>query len=127
MISGNTYNGIGILLVTDVMNTVFGNYIGTDVTGTQAVSNTLAGVRVQGCSNLIGGVAAGSGNVISGNGQQGIYLVGTNGNVAGNVVQGNFIGLDATGLNGLGNGNAGIGISSAANNQIGGQPPARAM
>ena len=74
------------------------------------MANVLAGVQVQGCSNVVGGVTAGSGNVISGNGQEGIYLVGTNGNVVGNVVQGNLIGLDATGTNSLGNGNAGIGV-----------------
>jgi titin len=120
VISGNGTNGIGILTLSDVLNTVAGNYIGTDVTGTKAVSNTLAGIYIQACSNLIGGVTPGSGNVISGNGQQGIWLVGTGGNVISNVVQGNLIGLDATGTASLGNGNAGIGISSAAANQIGG-------
>src|ERR1019366_3422766 len=103
LISGNANNGIGILMVTDVLNTVVGNYIGTDVTGTRAVSNALAGVRVQACSNLIGGATAGSGNVISGNGQEGIWIVGTNGSAVGNAVQGNFVGLDATGMNRLGN------------------------
>ena len=120
VISGNTYNGIKILMTTDAWNTVCGNYIGTDVTGTQAVPNALAGVRVQGCSNVIGGVMAGSGNVISANGLQGIYIQGVNGSVQGNVIQGNVIGLDASGANGLGNGDAGIGISSAANNHVGG-------
>jgi titin len=120
LISGNANNGIGILIVTDVLNTVVGNYIGTDVTGTKAIPNVLAGVRVQACSNLIGGVTAGSGNVISGNGQEGIWLVGTNGSAVGNAVQGNFVGLDATGMNSLGNGNAGVAISDAAANQVGG-------
>ena len=120
LISGNATNGIGILMVTDVFNTVAGNYIGTDVTGTKAISNALAGVRIQGSSNIIGGVTAGSGNVISGNGQEGVWLVGVSGNAIGNQVQGNYVGLDATGVNSLGNGNAGIGISSAAANQIGG-------
>jgi titin len=120
LISGNANNGIGILMVTDVLNTVVGNYIGTDVTGTKAIPNVLAGVRVQACSNLIGGVTAGSGNVISGNGQEGIWIVGTNGSAVGNVVQGNFVGLDATGMNSLGNGNAGVAISDTAANQIGG-------
>ena len=123
LISGNAGNGIGILMLTDVLNTVVGNYIGTDVTGTRAVSNTLAGVYVLGCSNLIGGVTAGSGNLISGNGQEGIWLVGSNGNVIGNVVQGNLIGLDETGTTNLGNGNTGIGITSAAASQIGGATP----
>ncbi len=120
LISGNTYNGVGILAVTDMLNTVCGNYIGTDATGKKAVANVLAGVRVQGCSNVIGGVTAGSGNLISGNGQQGVWLVGLDGNVTGNAIQGNLIGLDATGISSLPNGNAGVGISSAAGNQIGG-------
>lgn len=120
VISGNVDNGVIIVAVTDVLNSVCGNYIGTDVTGSKAVPNVLAGVLVQGCSNVVGGATAGSGNVISGNGQQGIFLSGTNGSVRGNVVQGNIIGLDATGGLALGNVNAGIGVSGAARNQIGG-------
>jgi parallel beta-helix repeat protein len=120
LISGNANHGIGIYMVTDVQNTVAGNYIGTDLTGTKVVANIQSGVYVQACSNLVGGMTAGSGNVISGNGQEGVWLVGTNGNVIGNVVQGNFIGLDATGINSLGNGNAGILIYNAAANQVGG-------
>ncbi len=120
VISGNTYNGVGILQLSDLGNIVLGNYIGTDAAGTKGIGNALAGVRIQGRSNVIGGATTGSGNVISGNGQQGIFLSGTNGNVTGNVMMGNIIGLDATGANALGNGDAGVGITSAANNQIGG-------
>jgi len=46
--------------------------------------------------------------------------VGTNGSVIGNVMQGNIIGLDSAGINGLPNGKAGVGITSASGNQIGG-------
>jgi titin len=120
VISGNASNGVDILLVTDRVNVVCGNYIGTDITGRKAIANGQAGVRVQGCSNVIGGTVTGSGNVISGNSQQGAYLVGNNGSVTGNFIQGNFIGVDATGANSLGNGDAGVGITSAANNQVGG-------
>ena len=125
IISGNAYNGIGILLLTDSGNTVLGNFIGTDFSGTKAIANALAGVRIQGCSNTIGGVVSGAGNVISGNGKQGVWLVGTNGNVKGNVIQGNLIGLNAAGASGLGNGantsdSAGIGISTASANLLGG-------
>ena len=120
VISGNAKNGVGILGLSDSGNVVLGNYIGLDVTGHKTVANTLAGVRIQGCSNVVGGVTTGSGNVISGNGQQGVCLVGTNGNVTGNMIQGNLIGLDVTGANSLGNGDAGVGITSAAENQIGG-------
>ena len=120
VISGNAKNGVDILGLSDSGNVVLGNYIGLDVTGHKTVANTLAGVRIQGCSNVVGGVTTGSGNVISGNGQQGVCLVGTNGNVTGNMIQGNLIGLDVTGANSLGNGDAGVGIISAANNQVGG-------
>ena len=120
VISGNVFNGVLILMVTDVSNAICGNYIGTDVTGKKVVANSLAGIHIEGCSNVVGGVTAGSGNLISGNGQQGIYLLGTNGNVFANLVQGNLIGLDATGAAALGNGNSGITINGAANNQIGG-------
>jgi titin len=120
VISGNNANGVLITTVADAFNTICGNYIGTDVTGEKAVANIQAGVCVGGCSNVVGGVPGAGGNVISGNGQQGVFLAGNNGNVTGNLVLGNLIGLDATGANGLGNANVGIGISGAANNQIGG-------
>jgi titin len=123
-ISGNTVNGISILLLSDSGNTVLGNDLGTDVTGTKAIANALAGVRIQGCSNTVGGVVTGAGNVISGNGQQGVYLQGTNGSVTGNLIQGNIIGLDVSGANSLGNGDAGVGITSAAKNQVGGSSAA---
>lgn len=113
-ISGNGTNGVFIMLTNDCFNLIAGNYIGTDVTGEKAVPNSLVGVLIQGCTNTVGG-----NNVISGNGQQGVVLSGVNGSAAGNVVMENYIGLDANGANGLGNGNAGVGISSAAGNVIG--------
>ena len=118
VISGNTYNGIQIYQVTDSGNTVQGNYIGTDVSGTKAIGNIQNGVRVTASANFIGVI--GAGNVISGNGQPGIYIQGVNGNVTSNVIQGNLIGLDAAGANSLGNGQAAIGINGSANNQVGG-------
>jgi parallel beta-helix repeat protein len=79
-------------------NVVEGNYLGTDHTGTKAFGNTV-GVQDD-WSNTIGGSASGAGNVISGNGLDGIRT----GNTASDEIQGNFIGTDATGKVGLGNG-----------------------
>ena len=60
----------------------------------------------------------GAANVISGNNQNGVYLSGAS--VTQNSVQGNYIGTNAGGQN-LGNGSAGILVSSsAANNLLGG-------
>jgi titin len=128
VISGNTNNGIDIAQVTDTGNIIQGNYIGTDVTGSTTVANKLAGVLLEGSSNTIGGTVVGAGNVISGNTQQGIWIIGTAGNVQGNVIQGNYIGITASGASSLGNGNlgaasAGIGISTASANEVGGAAP----
>lgn len=120
IISGNASNGVFIASLTDTSNIVQGNYIGTDVTGTKTVANGLDGVHLQASANLIGGITPSCRNVISGNAKEGIFLVGSGGNVRGNVIQGNYIGLDMTGINSLPNADSGVGISDAATNQIGG-------
>ena len=120
IISGNTNYGVAIIQTNDSLNVVAGNYIGTDINGQWAISNQFSGIRVQGCTNTIGGTKVGTGNIISGNTQLGVWLIGTNGSAMGNLVAGNLIGLDYTGTNALGNGNAGVGITSASTNLIGG-------
>ena len=48
--------------------------------------------------NIVGGENTGEGNVISGNGQYGVYFQGNPElQVNNNIVQGNYIGVDATG------------------------------
>jgi hypothetical protein len=100
--------------------TVQGNYIGTDVTGTLALGGSVAGIHITTSNHLIGGLVAGARNVISGN-TVGIQMGGGffNGTV-GNVIQGNFIGLNAAGTGPLPNTGRGISIFDAANNTIGG-------
>ncbi len=68
LISGNDA-GIRLYYPTTTGNTVSGNYIGTDVTGTVAVANTLFGVQLDtgAHDNLIGGTTTGARNLISGN------------------------------------------------------------
>jgi CSLREA domain-containing protein len=121
VISGNTADGVTIADAGTTGNIVAGNFIGTDVTGTQDVGNAFDGVvMVDGTSeNLIGGTEAGAGNVLSGNGANGvaIYQVGT----MGNLVQGNHIGSDVTGTLALNNSGHGVAIAAgASNNLIGG-------
>ncbi len=52
-------------------NTVQGNFIGTDVTGTVALGNAGLGVGIRTGNGLIGGTAPGARNIISGNGDDG--------------------------------------------------------
>jgi parallel beta-helix repeat protein len=116
----NRFNGSGIVLSTGGSNTIQNNYLGTDAAGAAASQNNQQGLYINGAANnIIGGAAAGEGNVISGNSQIGIYLVSAG--ASGNVIQGNKIGVDATGTGILGNGTQGIdAILGASNNTIGG-------
>lgn len=115
VISGNHYSGVS---VTGDGNVLQGNFIGTDATGTEAVSNsadggsvTAAGVYVSNATNtLIGGPAASDRNVISGNVESGITFANDTG--AGNLVEGNYIGVVATGSAALGNDYAGIDLGT---------------
>jgi hypothetical protein len=118
LISGNHRSGIHI--VSDG-NWVQGNRIGTDVTGTAALGNGRAGVELRsGANNVIGGTTAAAGNLIAANAGSGIDLCSN-----GNLVQGNFIGTDATGLAALGNGGDGIRLrAGSSDNTIGGTTPA---
>jgi titin len=117
VISGNGNSGISISGPAAAFNAVQGNYVGTDVTGAMPVGNTFDGVSLAGPSNTVGGTAAGAGNVISGNGASGVAL---NGPMAmSNAVLGNRIGTNATGSGALGNTFDGVVITSAPSNSIG--------
>ncbi|HSI36859.1 MAG TPA: Calx-beta domain-containing protein [Tepidisphaeraceae bacterium] len=107
-------NGNGILIqgAGAGNNLVQGNYIGTDPTGTQARANAQNGVGVQFApDNRI------LGNLLSGNGHDGIILIG--GGADRNVVQGNLVGVNVSGTAALSNGLYGIEIQTQ-NNVIGG-------
>ncbi len=85
---------------------IYGNYVGTDATGTLARPNNI-GVHLANGSNAntIGGILAGEGNVISGNTTEGIFLEdGDN-----NIIQQNKIGVTPGNMP-LGNGSNGIRI-----------------
>jgi uncharacterized protein (TIGR03437 family) len=119
LISGN--NDIAVLVdkraAAAAGNRVLGNYIGTDVTSNAALGNT-DGVAVAGGSNTtVGGTAAGARNIIAANRLSGISIYF---DAAGTVVQGNFIGTNASGTAVLGNAAHGILISQAVNSLVGG-------
>lgn len=120
-------NGRGIELGSN--STVQGNFIGTDVTGTVALSSNpnVVGVNINtGINNLIGGLTgtpgAPPGNLISGNGGAGLILF-TN-SVSGTVIEGNIIGADVTGTQALGNAQ-GIQVNGPGNTVGGTDPNAR--
>ncbi len=114
VISGNSGHGVEILLAGNGLgtsadhNVVEGNYIGTDLTGKEPVPNGGDGVVVEGANNIIGGTTAAARNIISGNSGNGVsfFAITTNNSAPPgqlNVIEGNFIGTDVTGLEPLGN------------------------
>jgi hypothetical protein len=119
----HSFGGDGIdVLATGVV--LSANYIGTGPTGLSAAPNHGSGVVVRGSNNTIGGFnifnpdgtfQVMGGNLISGNAGNGVVLAG-----AGNVVQGNWIGVSATGKAALGNSHDGIVIDGVSLNTIGG-------
>lgn len=124
VISGNGYAGTLINGIGANDNTVQGNFVGTDVTGTIAVGNNSDGVAIEfsASNNLIGGTTSGTGNIISGNGGNGVRISHAAGPATtGNIVQGNFIGTDVTGATDLGNSYHGIAIWGGDNSTIGGE------
>jgi hypothetical protein len=97
VVSGNGQGGVTLDGSHVANNTVQGNFIGTDATGSYALANHGNGVAVTGPNNLIGGSAPGARNVISGNGfgfgtGSGVGL----GALSGNVLRGNIIGANAS-------------------------------
>jgi len=112
IISANKQSGVAITGEGAISNRIQGNFIGTDGTGRLALSNVINGILISGAPrNIIGGTNAG--NIISGNAQSGVLIVEPGAN--GNLLEGNFIGCDATGRRALGNGNLGVRIETAGN------------
>ena len=96
--------------------------IGTDAGGSNDLGNGSAGVALNEANDCtVGGTVAGAGNVISGNGAEGVRINAPTS--TGNRVQGNKIGTLANGSTPLPNGSNGVYVlTSASNNTIGGAP-----
>ena len=120
IISGNDLgSGVRIDGSSTNGNLVKGNYIGTAVDGTTDLGNSYDGVLITGgaASNIIGGTAAGAGNVISGNNSNGVYIYGAG---VSNRLEGNYIGTNAPGTAGLQNDGNGVFIENTTSTVVGG-------
>ena len=121
LVSGNLFSGVSFSRDNGDPaedNDVQGNLIGTDASGTAALPNEDAGVSISASNgNAIGGVADGEGNVISGNGTDGVRI--QSDGADDNDVQGNWIGTDEAETVALGNGESGVDIVDGAQNLVG--------
>jgi CSLREA domain-containing protein len=139
----NQFNANGIRIGADnvssfgtTANVITGDYIGTNVHGTIGLGNQQNGILIDASfstntglaasNNVIGfspAVAGSSGNVISGNGNDGVLIQAALGVAAGNIVAGNLIGTTAAGTAALGNAAAGVAVLDASGNTVGGTVP----
>ena len=103
---------------------VQGNYIGLNASGDTALP-TLEGIQlIQGAeSNMIGGTGPGAGNVFGGFVSDAIGIGLSAGPGDDTVIQGNFIGTDATGTKALASAFTGIHLGSGVGTLIGGGAP----
>lgn len=107
------FGGDGIDITGVDGTSILQNYIGTSATGAETFDPTTLnpvqgnhgnGITVNNSSNtIIGGVVAAERNVISGNYNDGVAFININSSLTGNVLEGNYIGLDSTGTVAAGN------------------------
>jgi titin len=95
IISGNRLAGIVLVYSGTRNNTIKGNYIGVGANGNKILSNyTGVYLKSNANSNTIGGSTSGERNIISGNIEMGLCMEASDSN----LIIGNYIGPDATGL-----------------------------
>ena len=124
VISGNAMTGV-LIQGDSGNNRIYGNYIGTDPTGTVRLGNNSWGIAIDASTNYgpstgantIGGNATSLANVIAG--QQGgqIHILGPGG--GGNLIYGNLIGTNAAGTASLTGNGHGIDIEDSRSDSVG--------
>jgi titin len=115
VISGNRGEGLVIADSATTGNLVEGNYVGADASGSVRLGN-FDGIALSGTGNTIGGTAAGTANVFSGNVRAGVGM----GFAVNDVVEGNLIGVNAQATARLTNGSFGILASEGSGDVIAG-------
>ena len=124
LISGNSTAGIGVVgsgSTPTANNLIAGNLIGTNASGASSLSNQDQGVLIVDSSmNTVGGTTAAAANIIAGSGLAGVEII-SDGTLAAanNLIEGNFIGTNASGA-ALGNRVNGVTIADASGNTVGG-------
>lgn len=114
----NRFSNDGIILNNNGGNTIVGNYVGVDETGTTDLGNGTSGIGVATPNNIIGGTTSADRNLVSGNQGSGIAITGSG--ASNNTISGNYIGTNISGSGKVGNSADGILITYGTNNTVGG-------
>ena len=115
----NNFEAWGIQISSSNNNIISGNFIGTDISGTFISKNENEGIEItnNSSSNIVGGSYPAARNINSGNGGGGgVTIEGEGSNY--NIVRGNYIGTNVTGIQDLGNIDAGVRIQGGASYNI---------
>ena len=123
LISGNNINGGIVIDQAAIGSVVRGNFVGTDVTGNESISNGISegfseGILSYASGATIGGTTPEARNVVSGNKGTGIQIDGIN-----TVVQGNYLGTNSAGTAAVPNSGPGVTVYQADSAMIGGTAP----
>lgn len=106
VVSGNTGDGIRISGAVAAGSEITGSSIGVDSLGVKVIGNDGAGITLLGTSHIrLGGLSQSDANIVSGNKGHGIVVGGAENGEGSSLIAitGNIVGLDASGLIGLGN------------------------
>jgi uncharacterized repeat protein (TIGR01451 family) len=118
LISGNQHHGVWMQLFgnSPTRNVFTNNFIGTDIYGTQSLSNNDRGIYIlSGSNNIFGGLTISDQNLISGNIGPGVWISGAS---SGNKIMSNKIGTELSGYFPLPNTVDGVLIDQAAFNNV---------
>ena len=124
VLSGNELAGVLLMGADTNKNNVIGNIIGLDASSSTSLPNFYGVYLLDGPQeNRVGGSGMNEANIIAGNSSHGVVL--TEEDTANNVIERNYIGANEFSAGYLGNGGAGVILTSGAHHNVIGQEDPR--
>ncbi len=109
------FSGHGVFVRNALRLRLTGNHVGINGAGNLVAGNGRDGIHVTTSTGTIGGSNSGDRNVVSANGRAGIHIEDS----IKYLVAGNYVGLNVTGVVGIGNSEVGVKLLNTRNSDIG--------